>query len=334
MNKNFRDALKVLNKEKKSSKKIAVVLTITTHPFKEKIKIFPYRFVENIVCLPIGIRNNKEAKQIVKELDGKIDTFFVDTENKLTNCYNLYEIVRKMIKKSSIYPIKGNDFTADSTFSIVNYYLSSIAGKKICIIGAGNIGSKVALKLLESGAKIYIINSSKKSTMKIINAINAIKPKECPDNAIGLSKKSIPAKLDCVIGFARGIPVITKSIVSKVKNGGFVFDGGLGTISPSGICEARKRKISLQKIDIRMGFFSNVMLMINTEKLLGKIYGKKNIKNFDIVAGGYIGKKGDVVVDSITNPKQIIGIADGKGSLMDSKQFRKNLELVKKLLKK
>jgi len=332
VSKNLKEAFKLLIKERKSTIKIALVLTITTHPFKEEIKIFPFRYVENFVCLPIGIKSNKSATKIVKEFDGKVDTFFVDIENKLSSCYNLFEIVKRTVKTSNVYPIKGNDFSADATFAIVNYFLSGIAGKKICVIGAGNIGSKVALKLLESGAIIYIINSTKKSTQKVVNAINIIKPKECPDRAKAISKKSIPQNLDCIIGFARGSSIITKSTISNVRKGGYVLDGGLETISLSGIKEAKKRKIFLQKIDIRMGFLSNALLMLNTEKLLVKIYGKKRVDDFHIVAGGYIGNKGDIVVDSITNPTKIIGTANGEGGLTKSKYFRKNVERVKKMI--
>ncbi len=332
VSKSLKEAFNLLIKEKKSTKKIAIVLTITTHHFEEKIKIFPFRYVDNFVCLPIGVKDNKSAIKIVKDFDGKIDVFFVDIENKLSSCYNLFEIVKRTVKTSNVFPIKGNDFSADATFAIVNYFLSGIAGKKICVIGAGNIGSKVALKLLESGAKIYIINSTKKSSHKVVNAINVLKPRECPDKAKAISKKSIPQNLDCIIGFARGSSVITESMICKVKKGGCVLDGGLGTISLSGINEAKKRKISLQKIDIRMGFLSNALLMINTEKLLGKIYGEKRVENFHIVAGGFIGKKGDVVVDSITNTKEVIGIANGEGGLSKSNHFRKNVKLVKKLV--
>jgi len=81
-----------------------------------------------------------------------------------------------------------------------------------------------------------------------------------------------------------------------------------------------------------MGFLSNALLMLNTVKLLAKIYGKKRVDNFHIVAGGYIGNKGDVVVDSITNPTKIVGIANGEGGLTKSKYFRKNVERVKKMI--
>jgi len=47
---------------------------------------------------------------------------------------------------------------------------------------------------------------------------------------------------------------------------------------------------------------------------------------------GLLEKKGDVVVNSITNTKEVIGIANGEGGLSKSNHFRKNIKLVKKLI--
>jgi len=40
-----------------------------------------------------------------------------------------------------------------------------------------------------------------------------------------------------------------------------------------------------------------------------------------IVAGGYIGKEGNIIVDQIHEPSQIIGIADGMGGVKDKDQL-------------
>ena len=39
--------------------------------------------------------------------------------------------------------------------------------------------------------------------------------------------------------------------------------------------------------------------------------------DFNVVAGGVIGQKGDIVLDSINNPSLILGVADGKGSFLN-----------------
>ena len=88
------------------------------------------------------------------------------------------------------------------------------------------------------------------------------------------------------------------------------------------------------KLDIRMGFIANVELILNSEKLMSEIYGKRKIKNFCIVAGGFLGNKGDVVVDKIVKPEQILGIADGCGFLLDNSSFyQKRIKIVQDLIK-
>ena len=57
--------------------------------------------------------------------------------------------------------------------------------------------------------------------------------------------------------------------------------------------------------------------------------GVRNIKKtLRIVSGGFIGKKGDVVVDNYLKPTQILGIADGSGKFEKkiSKRLRKKIQ--------
>jgi len=314
--------------------KTALSITVTTHPFKDKWKIFPYREFEKFLCLPIGVKSDIVAVELIKFSDGKFDVIFVDVENKLKSCKNLFKKAFSVVKKSKIYPVKGNDFSADAAFSIVYTQLGTLSGKKICVIGAGNIGSKVGLKLVESGAKVFIINSTQHSTNRVTNAINSLKPVECTYKAIATTKKDLPYGLDCVIGFTRGIPVISKDLVLLIRKNGFILDGGSGTISLDGIKEAKKKQVKVLRLDIRMGFASYVNLMINSEKLISKITGIKKITDFNIIAGGIIGNLGDIVVDDISKPKKIFGVSDGKGGLLDDQiSHKKNVKIVHEIIK-
>lgn len=313
--------------------KTSLAITVTTHPLDEHPKIFPLRYMENHVCLPIGIKNDVMGRKLTKYFDGKVDVIFVDSENKLLTCTNLSKKIITTTHKSKVYLIKGNDFSADAAFSLICILMKSIVMKRIFIIGAGNIGSKVALKLIECGSKVFILNSTKKSTKRIANAINTIKPTECKDSVVPVAGRNLPTNLDCVIGFTRGIPVITKEVVSLVRKNGLILDGGSGTIRFDGLKEAKKRKLNVLKLDIRMGFISSASLMLNTEKLIGNISGVRKIHGVNIVAGGFIGDRGDVVVDNIKEPKKIIGVSDGKGSLLsDYAQYKNNVNKINKMI--
>ena len=71
--------------------------------------------------------------------------------------------------------------------------------------------------------------------------------------------------------------------------------------------------------------------------MLKKTIGFKKIKDIPIVAGGFYGKLGNVVVDSIYSPTEIIGIADGKGGLIRknySSLDKKKLKIINSWIKK
>ena len=298
--------------------KTALVITVTTKPTDQSITLFPIRYLDDYVCLPIGIISDVIGKKLTKYFDGKVDAIFVDSENKILKCQNIFKKIFEVVNKSKIYAIKGNDFSADSAFSLISTLLKPVVGKRICIVGAGNIGGKLALKLIECGAKVFIINSTKKSTLKMTNAINVMKPKKCMQKVLPVRDKNFPKQLDCIIGFTRGNPAITKKMIEQVKNNGLVLDGGSGTISNDAIDESKRKKLKMMRLDVRLGFISQATLMINTEKFFIETYGIKKFSNFNIIAGGYFGDKGDIVVDNIKSPKKIIGVSDGKGGLLKS----------------
>jgi len=327
----FSKILDIINSEEYSDCRKSIVIMTTTQELLEEIKIFPTRQVDDIICIPIGIKKVSTAKHIVKYFDGKVEIFFVDVENKLQNCQNILQKIGPLVKNTKIFQIKSNDLTVEYTFALLSNNFLPISKEKILIIGAGNIGAKLALKLIECGANVLIKNSTKTSTKKVANAINILKPKECLNFVIPVFEK-IP-KINCVISFTNGPIGINSDMINKVKKNGLVIDGGTGTISQDAITLAQKKGLKIMRIDIRKGFEMHAKLIKDTEIFLNEIFGYKKFENFNLVAGGYLGEIGDVVVDEIKNPKKILGISDGKGKFLDDDmEYTENLKIVKKLI--
>ena len=332
MLKELQHNFRLLKKEaEETGLKMALIVTITTQSPINKIEIYPFRYFDKYVCLPIGIRNSSSGLKTAKFFDGKIDVIFVDAENKLHSCENVFDKIFRTIKKTRVYPIKGNDFTADSAFSIIFYILKNIDRKKIIIIGAGNIGSKLALKLAECGSHVFIMNSTKHSSSSTANAINRLKPAECRSSVIPIIKEKIPKNLDCIVGFTRGIPVVTREIVQNLKRNGLLLDGGTGTIKESGLIEARSRNIKILRLDIRVGFSHHAGMILDTENFIKNAVGKREVNGLHIVAGGFIGEEGDIIVDNIKKPTKIIGVSNGKGGIQRHIGNYKNIDIIKRL---
>lgn len=314
--------------------KKSIILLTTSQRFSEDFKILPFRYFCGYVGLPIAIQDNKIGMEITKKYSKKMDCVIVDIENKLPNCKNLIKNIMLVNKSPKLYTFKNNDLTADAAFSLLMVFFKILYKKRILIVGSGNIGSKLALKLIESGVDVFIINSSKKSSHKISESLNIIKSKNAKNDVIPITVDKIPSKLDCIIGFTRGTPVITLDMINKMRGkSGLILDGGTGTISREVIEESNLLNLNIMKLDTRMAFASHIELLIKSEELLKKIAGKKNFQKISIVAGGVIGKLGNIVVDNISNPTKIIGVADGNGRLLqNTKDYEENISEIKKLL--
>ncbi len=332
MPKELQHNLILLKKEaSKMGFKTAMVITVTTQSPVTNVEFHPFRYFDKHVCLPIGIRNSSSGLKTAKFFDGKVDAIFVDAENKLYSCENVFDKILRAIKKTRVYPIKGNDFTADSAFSIISSTLKNMVRKKIIVIGAGNIGSKLALKLTECGSQVFIMNTTRLSSSLTANAINRLKPSECRSFAIPVTKGKIPKNLDCIVGFTRGVPVVTKEIVQNLKKNGLLLDGGTGTIAESGIIEARSRNVKILRLDIRVGFSHYAGMISDTENFIRNIVGKRKVNGLHIVAGGFIGERGDIIVDNIKKPTRIIGISNGKGGIQRHTSSDENIDIIKRL---
>jgi len=330
MNQNFRRIKKivkeVVSESKKNKKQSAFVMITTTLKKSNDIVILPIRRTEHLICGAVTVYSLKAAIKIANKIDGEVDYIILDAEQKVNGLQNQVKSIIKHTSKSQVLTFKSSDATADSTDSIISNLFHVPMDKKVAIIGAGNIGSKVALKLVERGYDVSISRRRLNEAKKIANALNLIKPKYCIKKIIPKSSSSIAKNCDLLIGFTNGVPAITSKMVQQMKKNGIILDGGIGTIKSEAITPAIKKGIQVIRVDIRSGFASAMTLLFETKNHLSKTFGHTKIKGIEIVAGGLYGKYGEVVVDSITEPKQLIGIADGKGGIIrgnSSKEFEK-----------
>lgn len=325
----------VLKESLKTKKKSAIILITTVHNVNSKIVIAPIRRTPYAICASLIIHDLKTAVYIVKKYDGKVNFIFIDAEQKIKGLEKLCSYIDKKVLKSQLFTFKTNDFTADSTDMILDQLLKNKSKKKIAIIGAGNLGSKVALKLAERGNDVFITRSNLSKARKTAIALNFLKTNNSSGRIHAASKSKVAKDCDALIGFSSSVPVITSSMVMQMKKTGVVVDGGLGTIQPQAIRLAQKREIPIKRIDVRASISGIVTSLLETKHLLEKVMGSLIYKNVRIISGGVYGKYGDIVIDDVSKPTQILGIADGMGKLLpssDVKNFDDRIKIVKSWL--
>jgi len=305
----------------------------------------PIRITDRIIYGGVIVNSYDIAKKIAAMVDGQVDYIFIDAESKIKKNIrdndqdnNIETATRKIISKSTIITYKGNDLAAETVDFMLSQLIHSVYGSNVAIIGCGNLGSKIALKLVERGAHVKVYRRDSKNLKKIVAGLNQIKSKYTPAT-IKLSNNITGAcrNADAIIATATSQNLVDKKHLAHFKGGKspVLIDVGKGCFSKN-LSNSNNHNIYRADISIvQKKYFS---ALIETRLHYSKSIGRrtltdKKIGDIHLASLGLLGRNGEVIVDDINKPSQIIGIADGKGSLIkNTDKYRKILDKVSSLL--
>jgi len=334
----------IAKKAKRENKLLCFFLGNTKKLENKKYYFTPVRENEKIIFFGAVVYNDSIAEKIAKIVDGKVDYIFVDIEKKVKSKNNKYSLVniertiKEKIKKSKIRVYKANDLAITSTETLVNKFFlkdkRGLGGKKIIIFGVGNIGFKLALKFVESGAKTFLYRRSKNLTNKFADILNLVKPEGTLSkvNAINEEPKDLK-NFDIIIAATDKSNVIKQKQIKNIKRKSLLIDVGKGNFSRQSIIYLNKKKIDIYRLDITPSYFSYIENTTYTDKKYDKKNFSKVINTIRLVAQGIVGQKNDIIVDDVQKPKKVFGVCSGFGSLIPHTQKQKR-NLVTKIKKK
>lgn len=295
---------------------------------KDGFYFTPIRETFHMISAGVIVYNEEQAINISKMVDGDVQYVLVDAEKKVPNTMllrgdlvNIERAVRESIKKSKLWIYKGNDLSVDAVDTLIMQLtkdqIRGVGAKKIAIIGAGNLGCKLALKLVERGAHVFMSRRNKEKLDTIVKAINFIKPIYTIAQVTGTTDNREAARqADILIGVSHGKAVITKDIVRGLMPEAMIIDVGKGTLDMEAIATAEELGISIYRLDITAAFEGLVAKLWAIENIVEKRLGRRSFNGSTIVSGGLLGYTGEIIVDNIHNPQVVYGMANGKGDFI------------------
>ncbi|MDA9133991.1 hypothetical protein N9J34_00620 [Candidatus Pelagibacter ubique] len=305
-----------INKISKKEKKNRAFIISNTSDKKTKKYLTPLRKSLNCVYGGAVVYDDLTTKKICQLIKNKIDYLFIDTEKKASlknGVINIERTVRENISPEKIFYFKANDLTVDAASSLLELLfhddIRNVANKKILIIGAGNIGFKLALKLIERGVKVFLNGKRKMETDSFISTINKIKPAATMNKVKHLHKiKDNLNKFDVIINVSNGNSKILKNKEIFLKKGVIFLEIGRNLFSNETLNYFLNIGIIILRLDVSSSFNELIEKKINTKNELKKIKFSRSKKNgFNLISRGLLGLKGDIIVDDSTNPKIIYG---------------------------
>jgi hypothetical protein len=280
----------------------------------------PIRLIDDLLISGIVLFSETEGSIVFNLLDGKVDFIFVDCEKKSKNnksgLFNIERLSVELIIKSKLYFYKGNDVTVDSIDSFIfQFYKSSnqlLGGKNILVVGIGNIGFKIALKLVERGVNVFLKSRDYSKAKLLADTINLIKPSETIS-----SVKVYSPKLDYNAVILSHLKPLADNddVIDTLHSQALMIDVGKGCLTNHQINLLNDKNILSYRLDIGETFINQIKLTLSDIKKFNIPKSKKLLDGYSLIEPGIIGKENDVVIDSIKNPKVIYGICNGIGGL-------------------
>ena len=310
------------------------------HPFLTPMRRIIHGFIGGAVVF-----SQTQAILLCKRIDGMVDQILVDAEKKIgitlgadenalkhfgleppsrkdyarvhVEMGNLSVACEPHIKKSHFQEYKPNDVTVESVWHFLSNRYRTLSGKRVAIIGSGNIGFKLALKLVESGSHVELVRRDLWRGTLMADVINIVKPKSTIAIA-HYNPNHLQASLfgDVLIGCTDGTPAITWEMIQSMKPDGIVIDVAKGSVYKDAVQKAVEHEIPIIRCDITSAIDGLISTIKRTQIIMEQEMGRQEIeKGIFVVSGGFLGLSGDIVVDNYRNFRRIIGVADGMGDL-------------------
>lgn len=276
------------------------------------------RFVQEEFDYVIGsveVDNTAQLDEVVVAADGVVDIFFVDAERKPYLNASLAGSVEGLAHHSRMLSYKDNDVWVRSVAQAMAALLSALAGQRITLYGTDNLALKLALLLLERGAAVTLSGAGMVDLEASAQALDRL---ALAGAALNVEADPVVAARDAaaLVSFARGEPFINREMVEAMAPAGVVFDAGIGAVSSDAIAYANKHAVRVVRPDMRAALAAELESILGTQRIIDEIMGRGEIAGVPVVAGGLIGERGALVLDSISNPTRVVGVADGRGRVM------------------
>ena len=230
---------------------------------------------------------------------------------------------------------KGNRTWVQAIDNFISSLWFDLFGAKIVIVGMNDVSMKLAISLSERGGQVYIYEGKNSIENNIIKVLNEVKMSNLPFEIKKFKDKNeFKDGIDILVGFNRK-QKIDMEMIEKMNRNGIIIDAVFESIDLDAINLASKYNIQIFRIDMKAAMAGEMTTVLRTHNMI-KDTGKNYIGDIPIISSTYMGAKGDIVVDSILNPTEVIGVADGIGNILyDTEDYsdivkKTEIEIVKR----
>jgi 4-hydroxy 2-oxovalerate aldolase/long-chain acyl-CoA synthetase len=291
------------------------------------------RFIQEEFDYVVGnieVDNAKQLAQVITAVDGIVDILLVDADPRPFMERNLISEARPLVRQSKLVGYSDSDVWVRSVAYEVEALRSEMEHLPVTIVGGTKEAMKLAFYLSQRGAMIMLTGGVHDELIAGTHAVTGLIDHQAvlqiavEDDAVLAVRQA-----RVLIAFHQKEPVVSLEVIRALPSDAVVFDASIGSITSEAISWGVEHGIRIVRPDMRAALAGELASLLGTSRITDQLMGRGEIAGVPVVGGGLIGRKGDVVVDSVINPSRVVGIADGQGRVLyDHTGFEDRVEAV------
>lgn len=269
------------------------------------------------------LTTREQLLSVLRVADGAVDVVFLDVDRKPISLASPEQIARQQLHKSLLLTYSNNRVWVEAVEDqVVRLMQESLGDRSLVIAGDHPKTRRLALRCAERGASVTILTApGSKLPPSFLETMSFFSVDPEPLKISYLNCDSPEAK-DClaqaclVVVWPQAKPWFGLEQAQRLATEAYVLDASIGAILPEGLEEVRRRGASLIRVNMWPAMAGSLLAAHEFAQVYQDSLGWGVLAEVPIVAGGAIGQRGDVVVDSVRQPTRVIGVADGHGGVL------------------
>jgi len=270
----------------------------------------------------VTLTRDEHLASVLQAADGRVDVVLLDVDRKLFGPTNGAQVARAELKKTVLLTYLDSRIWVEAVEDQVVRLMDEVLhGSAIVIAGDHSMSRFLALRLAERGADVTVIQEPNPSSplapldhMRSLSQAGQELALSCvhQDGSIAVEHVS---RARMVIVWPAGAPWFGMQFAQYLPRGAYVLDAGIGAILPDAIAESQRRGALLLRVSIWPALTGCLAAAHESFLETREALGWETLAGVAVVAGGAMGRCGDVIVDSVRHPTRIIGVCDGQGGV-------------------
>ncbi|HEX6163009.1 MAG TPA: hypothetical protein VFZ31_06580, partial [Vicinamibacterales bacterium] len=273
---------------------------------RSSVSAFVQEEFESVIA-SAEVHDSASVRELAAAIGADIDVWLADADVQ-PGGWSPAAVLAEVIEPARLLAYRDSD-TWIRAVDLQIASLSPDTSVPALIVGSDAMAMRAALALADRGRRVTVAAAH---TAAVESAIGALAR---PASEIVFAADAVTAARDAavLVAFARG--AIGADVVDQLPDAATIFDAGIGALQPGAVERASGRGIRVVRPDMRAALAAELAAAAGTRRVATELMGRGDLDGVAVVGGGLVGRAGDVVVDSMTNPTRVLGVATGDGGV-------------------